>query len=158
MLKLIFADLDLTIYDVVDPKFPRTRSDPVASVEYSVAGTPILDGPSFEPKYIWTISCLLENDDAIALKLIYHESDKKRRLPPYGSSEITIIDYFDPVAEKVPRTRAIAPDSVETVVRPGYISYHAQFKGFLLKEPEFSEEGIYRLANFTLVESSKISA
>jgi len=158
MLKLIFGDLDLTIYHVLEARFPRTRADPVASLEYSVAGTPIIDGPSFEPKYIWQISCLLEDEEAAILRLIYNESDKKRRTAPYGGNEILIFDYFDPVEEKVPRTRAIAPDAVETLVKSGYISYFAQFKGFLLKEPEFTKTGIYKSANFTLVESSKILA
>ncbi len=109
---------------------------------------------TFEPKFVWTINCYLLPDECKILKAIYAESDYLRRTPPYGGAEIWLDDGNETYEERLPRTRAIIPNTTLITIGDTHISYHARFKTWMVKPPEFEEVGRVNTVSFTLQEAS----
>ncbi|MBW4648906.1 MAG: hypothetical protein KME06_09410 [Kastovskya adunca ATA6-11-RM4] len=157
-LKLSINGLSLTINRCSDPKFPRARIQPYGGLEYSIHGTPIGDGSSFEPKFIWTITAVLLPEEALVLEAIYAEFDRQRRMPPYASADILLVDTYQQYIERLPRTRAIAPGATESLIGSSHVGYFPQFKAWMVEPPVFSALGYYRSCTLTLQESVLVSA
>lgn len=96
-------------------------------VEYSLNGTPIVDGQLYEPKYVWTLSAFLSEAEWRQLWLIYRRSERKRSLDqPFG---ITIADYVEVyVEDQEGRSRALAPDGEVIALEGGGLEYPALFE------------------------------
>lgn len=123
-----------------------------SSVNYTASGVAVIQAPSFESFSLWNIETTCSKANYETLKLIYLESNYQIR--NNGSYNILITDTTQLYEERGSRTRAIAPDTTETVRAP-YVLYFAQFYGVMLAKPEFKQQGNGYVAQFTLQETDK---
>ncbi len=153
---LSLNSLTLSISHFLDAKYPRVLAEPLPRVEYSAFGTPVGDGPTYESKHIWAINTLLTHEEANILQAIYVEFDTIRRSSPTLDASILVTDTNQAFLERTPRTRGIAPDTLENSVGISIVAYYAQFKAWMTKPPELDERGVYVAASFTLQETTKV--
>lgn len=154
-------ELEISGISVVLNRFTGTDLPRVpistGQVTYAATGTAIGNGVSYEPKHLWTINALCTPDECDRLQLIWIEHDRLRRAQTY--SDIWIIDRTEEFAERVPRTRAIAPDATERLfpaIASTHAFYYAKFAAWMPEAPKLRQEGKYRAVELTLYESDKI--
>lgn len=157
-LTLSLNGLSLKLNKFTDNKLPRAVIDPYGGVEYSIYGTPIGDGPAFEPKFVWAVTAFVDKDQERLIGAIYAEFDRLRRTQPYQSANILLIDINQEYQEKLPRTRALAPDTTQQFVGAAHVSYFAQFYVWMVKPPELVENGIWRTVTLTLQETDRVAS
>lgn len=121
---------------------PRIRAE-ISPPARSSSGALIAYGTAHDVPFIWEFQGLLSTADWKKLDLIFIEHDDRRRRSagnPTPSSDddpkILLIDTFQEVREKTPRTRALAPATTETSIATGYVEYYAQFYAWFSKAPE----------------------
>jgi hypothetical protein len=150
-LKLALGDYAIVLDRFSDLSFPREIIEPVR-INYSLAGTPLLEGKGYEAKHIWSVTAILGSTDLLTLNKIYQNSVRSR-LP------ITLHDYTMLLSEFAPRTRALAAGAV---LNPdgdaAMVSYYGQFKVFMVAEPRARMEGKYREVVITMTELDKVPA
>ncbi|GEM_PF-3589071 len=106
--------------------YERTVIAPGGEVEYSLNGTPTVDGQLYEPKYVWTLAAFLSEAEWRQLWLIYRRSERKRAQDQPFS--ITVADYVEAyVEDQDGRSRALAPDGEVVALDGGGIEYPALF-------------------------------
>lgn len=154
MLQLTLGGLSLTLDKFTDGKLPRTTVEPFAGLEYSIYGTSIGDGPFFEPKFIWVATALVDRTQERLVRAINAEFDQLRR--NRQSADVLLYDTNEEYSEKLPRTRALVPGYTAIPVGATHTSYFAQFKVWIVRPPEFNEQGRLRTVTLTLQESVKV--
>lgn len=146
------GSLSLEISRVSNSQYPRAVVEPLPKVEYSINGSVVGDGPNFAPKSIWAINAFLKEEERDILIAIHSEFDYLRRT--LQIADISLADYTLPYIERSPRTKALAPGTVEQTVEQniGQLKYFATFKTWMVQPPQFENGGRYTLASFTLQE------
>lgn len=146
---LSISGLILEIEKFSTPEIPRGRVEPLGKIEYTIPGATVIEGPAFDPKYLWSVNCLLEPEKVRILEAIFSESDYwRRKLSP--NLAITLVDKTRRITEKE-LTRTIASGTVPLQVGP-CVSYYGQFECFMVQPPKIEEKGIYDQCAFTLQE------
>lgn len=136
------------------PRVPVESSTP--TLEYSSYGTPAIAGPAYAGKHVWTIDTLVNASIRNTLEALYAEFEYRRlsKLPV----DILLYDKSATIKERLPRSRAIAPGSVEQAIAAGYVAYHAQFNAVFVSNLQFTKQGGRDGVQFTLQETSVVSA
>jgi hypothetical protein len=123
------------------------------SVNYSVVGTPIINGVQFEAKYSWQgIECLLTQSELNTLNYLKLESESLRING--GAFNLGFENTVFPITETV-RTRAIATDTEETENEDDTITYYPQYSVMLLNIKS-RILGDWRQTSFDLIELNKV--
>ena len=148
MLTLSIGSHNATLSTYLSSECPRIKVQS-GSVEYTAGGGSVGRGGVFEPYHSWAIDCLINELDAKRIRILYYESEYRRRHPnPAELPEITIWDQSFPFEERAPRTRPIVPDTEEELIGD-YVFYSAQFKARFTAEPRISKgyqlPGLYRV-------------
>jgi hypothetical protein len=140
MITLTLGSLSITVLAFMEAKPPRVR---VAKAENqrSAQGTLIAFGSAYELPFMWELQALVTIEDWKKLELIAWEHDSLRR--SFQNSDILAVDTFQPIREKLPRSRALAPGTTETTITTGYVEYFAQYYVWLSRHPEFIENVRY---------------
>jgi hypothetical protein len=119
--------------------YERTVIAPGGEVEYSLDGTPIVDGQLYEPKFVWTLGALVTQAQYRQLKLIYRRSERKRAADQ--DFAIAVADYVENYFEdQTGRTRALAPGGTVISIDGEGLEYPALFH-VRLYEPKFERTG-----------------
>jgi hypothetical protein len=104
--------------------FPERKLANTGETNYSIIGTPVDDGPYYEPKHIWSAIAEVTQEEYRLLWAIFKYSDGLRR--NQGNYRITLDDTLEPFIEYGARTRAIVPGQPE-VNFSGWVEYPARF-------------------------------
>ena len=133
----------------------------VASSElnYSLNGTPLVDGIAYESKRVLTIGAVCTAQNKTALLQIFQRSERKRRTQAAGFG-IIVHDLIGSVVEDVSRTRALANGATVLPLAGGGCEYFAQFE-YQLYEPKVVPTGngiLTHQVNFVLKELRKVAA
>jgi hypothetical protein len=149
-LTLILAPFTLEIPNVLGGEFPRLEPEG-ASVEFSNHGNSVGFGPAYLEKYLWSFNTALH--DLETLRLL-HAEFKYRRTTAGQNPDILLYDLSEPCQERTPRTRAIVPGTVETLVNGGtHVQYYAQFYVWFTVAPKITSSG----TTITLAEMGKVA-
>ena len=152
-LTLDLDSISVTFSSFANNEYPRTTVQPLSSVEFSVLGTPSIQGSYFEPKYMWNISAYIDREQREMLDAIAHEFHTRRR--NLDDANILIYDRTATVAEKN-RTRSLVPNTVETAIGGGFVVYYAVFKAAIVDGPKYSQQGRKIVATLGLTETIKV--
>lgn len=126
----MFAPIILTLspFSVEFTRFQTITRNRIGQGDsrYSLYGTPLDNGPLYEPKFIWEVSTIVSDDDRNAFEVIAARSDQLRRqLLDYS---ITVDDLVHPIIEYGgTNTRAIVPTYSTEAVLGGGVRYYARF-------------------------------
>jgi hypothetical protein len=155
---LNISGIDLTLTRFTGTELPRV---PVATgqVSYTATGVATGSGVAYEPKHLWTINALLTQDEANLLSLIWREHDRLRRaLQP---ADIWVIDFTEEFSERIPRTRVLAPGTIERLypaINPTHAFYYPKWAAWMPEPPRYQQEGRYKAAEIMLFEAGKLMA
>ena len=123
---------------------------------YSLNGSPIADGQSYEPKLFWELGCILETPDMLMLRTLFATSDRLRRsLVDYS---LLIHDTITPIVEfGTVNTRAIVPTFAITPVGLNAVSYPAQYRGGFVTPPKIEAypTGLWQ-CDFSIAEHDRV--
>lgn len=149
-LTLSLSGLTVELKDFPDGEYPRIAIDTQnAQVEFSILGTPSIQGPAYPLRYMWSVSaiCTPEQRNLImAIATEFHEL--RRKLMDY---DILLVDKTAPLLEKT-KTRAVAPGSTLESVS-GFTKYFASYKTALTEFPRATKNGVVDMVSFTLTET-----
>jgi len=152
---LSLAGISVTLNSFVSNDYPRISLQPLSAVEFSALGTPAVSGSYFEPKYIWSITAMVDKEKRNLIDAIAYEFQARRRA--LEECDILVIDKTAPVTERNPRSRAIAPGTIQTLLGDSHVVYFAQFKAALTEPIKFSKLGILDSVSFSLVETVRVN-
>lgn len=135
-------------------------TQPSGDQEYSLNGTPIVDGILYEPKFVWTIGAYVTKSEWQQLWLLYRRCERKRSTENAEFS-ITVADYVEPyIEDRTTRSRSLAPDGTVTSLSGGGIAYPALFHARMYEpKQEFIRNGLTPyIARFVLKELDSVPA
>jgi len=155
MLKLSIGGVEVKISKFLDTKFPRMIAEPIPSMEYSLFGTSVGDGPRFASRYIWNVNALLDfhcdADIEMKLGIIYQIFDTQRRA--LGSAFINLEDTTQQIQE-LTASKHTTVTATSSSTLGSYTSHYAVFNVWMTKPPEFTQMGRYKSVSFTLLEAT----
>lgn len=127
------------------------------AVGHTITGTATIRGTQ-QRKLIWTMSLLLTELEYERLQGFEARSDL-RRVQLATAVSVTVVDKLRRVVEDGARTRAIAPQTLETVEN-GQTRYFGVFKGYItnLKAPASPGDGKFLRVSFDIVETDFVAA
>lgn len=167
MITLSIGLLSVSLKLTPNTELPRIRAE-IGGVEYTAQGSVVGTGASYEPKHIWNIEAIITKADALILKAIYAEHDRRRRA--LIDANVRINDSSELYVEPAPRTRdfATGAPTETTIIENGsndLIVYYAAFYGWFIAEPRISRpysnpfnNNDKQIVNFTLTETDKVEA
>lgn len=138
MLILTLDGIECRLTDFLVNGYEQTFADS-SELNYSLNGSPLVDGILYEPKRVLTIGVFGTEADRVALLQIYQRSERKRRTQQAGFG-IIVHDLIGSVVEDVARTRALASGATVTNFPGGGCEYFAQFE-YQLFQPKVEESG-----------------
>jgi len=156
-LTLSINGLSLIISKFNRPTLPRAIVEPINTLKYSIAGSSAIGGPSFLPKYVWSISAILLPNESSILEGIWWQSDNNRRsgtspsILLYDTNQLFVEGTMTP-------SRAIVPNTAVESIDSGHIAYYAQFNCLFKQPPTFEELGQVNSVSFALQELDTVSA
>lgn len=125
---------------------------------YSLSGTSIDGGYSYEAKRLWEIGTIMEESEMLMLHGIFAQTDLNRRnLTAY---DLSIEDSITPFVEPgTANTRALVPTTVTTPIGTVAISYYAQYKGGFIAPPKIEPYStLVWQVDFSIAEFDKVPA
>lgn len=140
-------------------ELPRTRVE-ISSISYTASGVAVGNGTYYEPRHIWNVSALCQDEQRDLLLLLYAEHDQRRRILA-SDPDVLIEDGTLLYGERYPRTRAIVPSTTETLIpalTPTHCLYFAQFKAWFNQEPRITQMDRTWRVDFALQETEKVLA
>jgi hypothetical protein len=127
------------------------RSQPgTPQLRHNSYGTPVTDGLSFEPRFLFEIEALVTRQEAALLDLIF-------RISQHTKQPVRIYDYTRPHLEPLPRTRAIAPSSTEENPIAGWVSYFPRYQAWFQSDPVRTVEGSFERVKCALLETKIVA-
>ncbi len=122
------------------------------SITYTITGTASARGRLHEAKLAWKITALLKREESNVFQAIYNCSEKKRR--NFLNPSVNLVDRTQEFVEPIPRSRAIAPNSQESI-NAGLVTYYAIYNIVIINF-KLNQEGIYFSTSFDMVETEKV--
>lgn len=155
-LTLSIAGIGVELTRFPNNEYPRATMQALGAVEFSALGSAALQGSHFEPKFIWTISALVEYEQRALMEALAFEFQTRRR--ERIDCNILVYDTTATIVERS-RTRDLVPNTSETLL-PGstHVSYYAQFNAAITDGPKYSASGRFDVLSLVLVETIKVSA
>ena len=120
-------------------------------ISRSVVGAAIATGTIYPHYYGKSVGCLLKEDGKMSLLAIREKIENNRRNFETNPGAIAI-DKLRPFLEEPPRTRDLAPLSVETLREDGTIEYYGQFRVWLTNLRISAKKGLFYEVTFNLEE------
>lgn len=156
-LTLSLAGISVTLEKFLSTDYPRITIESLAAVEFSALGTPAISGSQFEPKFLWNISCLVNQQQRDLLEAIAYEFQTRRRA--LQACDILIYDRTATLKERSPRSRALVPTTAELSLNGGtHTAYYGQFYAGITEGPRFTKQGRLDAMSLVLTETIKVSA
>lgn len=153
-LTLSIAGLSVEFDKFLESDYPRVTVQPLSVVEFSILGTPAIQGSYFEPKFLWNFTAVCDQQQRDLLEAIAYEFHTRRRTLADG--DILIYDTTATLIERS-RSRAIVPGTAEVKLNgETHTVYYGQFKAGLTDGPKFSKLGRYDSVSVSLTETIKV--
>lgn len=154
-LTLSLAGISVTLDKFINNEFPRVTLQPLGAVEFSAYGSVALQGSYHEPKWIWTVTALIDPQQRALLDAIAYEFQTRRR--ELVDCDILLYDTTSPIIERSPRTRALVPDTAETAIGGSHTQFFGQFFAGITDGPKYSQNGRKIVATLVLTETVKVT-
>lgn len=156
-LVLTLNEISVEFVRFLDTNYPRVLAEGSSSkVEFSIFGTPAIDGPAYVSRHIWACNAIYTHEQRDLLEALFAEFHYRRRNQQL--CDILIYDTTATLKERSPRTRALVPDTSERAIGSSHVAYYAQFKGAFTEGPKFNKAGIWDFVQFTLTETVLVEA
>lgn len=155
-MSLQIGDLSLRFNRFFDEMLPRVDAEGQdEGAQITASGSVVVQGVDFDNISLWNVAVYCSENDFDTLCLMRVESKYRRQnnLDP----GILVIDKTQKHRERGPRTRALAPNTGETIRGP-YVLYYPQYRVIMPRQPEGKLTGRGFTANFTLIEIERIAA
>lgn len=151
-LTLSLNGIEVTFDHFTSSEYPRIIVQQLSAIEFSTAGTPAIQGPYFEPKFLWQFSAYCRDTQRQLIEAISYEFHTRRRA--LQECDILLLDTTGCITERKPRSRAIVPGGIEAIINDGtHTSYHAAFKAAITDGPKFSSNGRVDVVSMSLTET-----
>jgi hypothetical protein len=151
-LVLTLNEISVEFVRFLDTNYPRVLAEGSSSkVEFSIFGTPAIDGPAYISRHIWACNAIYTHEQRDLLEALFAEFHYRRRNQQL--CDILIYDTTATLKERSPRTRALVPDTSERAIGSSHVAYYAQFKGVFTEGPKFNKAGQWDFVQFTLTET-----
>lgn len=149
-LRLAIGSTAVRIERFLNESCPRVDAADAANVAYTASGVSVISGTLREPHSLWNVEAYVSKEQAEMLKLIWLESDFRRR--GQENPNVLVWDTTLIYESKNLPTRAAVPNTLVRSVA-SYWLFFAQFNAVFLKRPEFRLMGLGYAVQFSLQET-----